>query len=69
VTPANPLMTPSAALAAAVIEGFFHKWFRVLVGMIVALIFRKRLFSAEVDRTIAEMEAERGIKPALQVGD
>src|SRR5690606_3920342 len=45
IAPHNPAMTETAAIAAAVIEGFFHKWFRVFVGMVVALVFRDRLFS------------------------
>jgi glycosyltransferase 2 family protein len=68
VAPGNPAMTSSAAITAAVIEGFFHKWFRVLVGMLVAVLFRKRLFSAEVERTIAEMDASRAAPPAVQFG-
>lgn len=59
VAPGNPAMTASAAMTAAVIEGFFHKWFRVLVGMVVALIFRNRLFSADVEQTIADMDSSR----------
>lgn len=59
IAPGNPALTPSAALTAAVIEGFFHKWFRVLVGMIVAILYRKRLFPAEVEQTLNEMEASR----------
>jgi glycosyltransferase 2 family protein len=68
VAPGNPAMTSSAAITAAVIEGFFHKWFRVLVGMLVAILFRKRLFSAEVERTIAEMDASRAAQPVVQLG-
>jgi len=56
---ATTALTPSAALTAAVIEGFFHKWFRVLVGLVVAVVYRKRLFPAEVEQTLHEMDAAR----------
>lgn len=59
IAPGNPAMTASAALTAAVIEGFFHKWFRVLVGIVVAVVYRKRLFPAEVSQTLDEMENAR----------
>lgn len=58
VAPLNPAMTASVAVAAALMEGFFHKWFRVFFGMMVAVIFRRRLFTPGVEETIAEMEAE-----------
>ncbi len=56
VAPFNPMLTVPAAGTAALIEGFFHKWFRVFVGLGVAVIFRKRLFSAEVEAELVEME-------------
>jgi uncharacterized protein (TIRG00374 family) len=59
VIPLNPVMTLSIAGAAALMQGFFHKWFRVVVGMIVAFVYRKRLFTAELETEIAEMDAER----------
>lgn len=59
VAPQNPALTESAAAAAALIEGFFHKWFRVFVGLAVAVIFRGRLFSGDMDAAIAAMEHER----------
>lgn len=62
IAPGNPALTASAALTAAVIEGFFHKWFRVLVGMIVAIVYRKRLFPAEVEQTLQAMDAERAVR-------
>lgn len=58
VGPQNPLMTPTIAATAALIEGFFHKWFRVFVGLAVAVIFRKRLFSADLEATLIEMEQD-----------
>jgi uncharacterized membrane protein YbhN (UPF0104 family) len=59
VIPLNPVMTLSIAGAAALMQGFFHKWFRVVVGMIVASIYRKRLFTEALETEIAVMEAER----------
>jgi uncharacterized membrane protein YbhN (UPF0104 family) len=59
VAPTNPVLTPAVAATAALVEGFFHKWFRVFVGLAVAVIFRQRLFTEEVDNAIAEMERER----------
>ncbi len=64
VAPTNPVMTLPVATTAALVEGFFHKWFRVFVGLGVGVIFRKRLISPEVETTIAEMEAERAQKRA-----
>ncbi len=64
VAPQNPAVTPAVAATAALIEGFFHKWFRVLVGLAVAVIFRKRLFSPELETTLAEMESEKARKYA-----
>ena len=58
VAPTNPVMTPGVAAAAAVLQGFFYKWFRVLVGLAVATIFRRRLFSSDLEAAIAEMEQE-----------
>lgn len=59
VAPGNPVLTKSIADTAALVEGFFHKWFRVFVGLGVGVIFRRRLFPSEIETTIAEMEAER----------
>lgn len=51
-----PGMTPGIAAAAALMQGFFHKWFRVVVGMGVAFIYRKRLFTSELESELQEME-------------
>ncbi|MDX1991577.1 MAG: lysylphosphatidylglycerol synthase transmembrane domain-containing protein [bacterium] len=59
ITPQHPEITPAVAAAAALIQGFFHKWFRVIVGMAVAVIFRQRLFPPELETALAEAEAER----------
>ncbi|MCB9451951.1 MAG: flippase-like domain-containing protein [Anaerolineaceae bacterium] len=63
VGPANPAIIPVAA-TAALMEGFFHKWFRVFFGMMVGLIFRHRLFTPSVEETLVEMETERTQKRA-----
>jgi glycosyltransferase 2 family protein len=55
----NPAFTLAAAVTAALLQGFFHKWFRVLVGLLVAFIFRKRLFPEALEDAVAEMEAKR----------
>jgi uncharacterized protein (TIRG00374 family) len=62
ITPLNPLVTPTIALTAALIDGFFHKWLRVLVGTLVAIVFRRRLFPAAVDEALAEVEQEHANK-------
>lgn len=59
IAPANPVLTPAVAATAALVEGFFHKWFRVFVGLAVAFVFQRRLFGEEVNTAIAEMEQER----------
>lgn len=64
IAPAHPQITESAAVAAAIIDGFFHKWFRVLVGLIVSLIYRNRLFSPAVAETIREMDAKPAPQPS-----
>ncbi len=56
VAPLHPELTPAVAGAAALMQGFFHKWFRVLAGMGVAFIFRKRLFTSELETEIANLE-------------
>lgn len=55
----NPLMTLSVATAAAILQGFFHKWFRVLVGLSVAIIFRKRLFDENFERELLAYEKDK----------
>lgn len=62
VAPLNPEMTAGAAAAAAVLQGFFHKWLRVLVGLAVVVIFRNRLLPESLEADIAEAEHAR--KPA-----
>lgn len=58
IGPQYPLMNNEAvAAAASLIQGFFHKWFRVLLGIGVALVYRNRLFSAEVETAMAEAKA------------
>jgi uncharacterized membrane protein YbhN (UPF0104 family) len=63
VAPTNPQITESVALTASIVEGFFHKWFRVLVGMLVSIVYRRRLFSPEVAEAIESMAADRSHPP------
>lgn len=58
VAPANPAMTVGVASAAALLQGFFHKWFRVLVGVVVMVVFRNRLFSGDLEGEIASAERD-----------
>ena len=57
VAPQYPEMTIAVATAAAILQGFFHKWFRVLAGLLFTVIFRKRLFSGDVETALVELEA------------
>jgi len=66
ISPQYPEITLSVAAAAVLIEAFFYKWLRVFVGLVVGLIFRRRLFSPAVEETLAEMESQRGKGPAYQ---
>ncbi len=56
VAPTHPEMTLGVAAAAALLEGFFHKWYRVIVGLLVAFIFRERLFTDSVEAELVEAE-------------
>lgn len=59
VAPSQPALIPPVIAAASLLQGFFHKWFRVLVGMLVGFIFFNRLFPAdEVDDILNELENE-----------
>ncbi|NOK85713.1 MAG: hypothetical protein GFH27_549367n28 [Chloroflexi bacterium AL-W] len=59
VAPYHPELTPGIAAAAALLQGFFHKWFRVVVGAGFAVVYRKRLFTSELEAEITEMQTER----------
>jgi glycosyltransferase 2 family protein len=63
VMPGSAGFTLGTAAAAAVLQGFFHKWFRVLLGLAVAVIFRNRLFGDELDRAL-ELEEQAHTKTA-----
>lgn len=69
LSPDHPQITPAIAAAAALIQGFFHKWFRVLLGLGVAVVYRKRLFSEAVEREIEAVEAakEASRTPAVTI--
>lgn len=65
VAPIQPIVTLSLAAAAALIQGFFHKWFRVLVGLAVAFIFHRRLFGEELEAELAAVEQEKKATPKV----
>jgi glycosyltransferase 2 family protein len=65
IAPVQPEMTPAAAAAAALVQGFFHKWFRVVFGLSVAVVYRKRLFTAELDEELDRLEQSK--QPAYGV--
>lgn len=52
----NPMMSFILATTAAIIQGFFHKWFRVLAGLAVAIIFRQRLFDENFEHALLDYE-------------
>lgn len=56
IAPFHPQITATIALTIALIDGFFHKWLRVIVGTLVAIIFRRRLFPSSMDNALAELE-------------
>lgn len=66
VAPAHPEMTLGVAAAVSLLDGFFHKWFRVLVGLAVGVIFRDRLFSGEFEIAAADLEAYQAQRTGLQ---
>lgn len=68
VAPYHPALTLAAAAAAALVEGFFHKWFRVFVGLGVGVIFRGRLFSSVVDAELQALEREHGQRRVVEYG-
>ncbi len=49
-------MPPASAAAAAIVQDFFSKWFRVLVGLGTAFVFHKRLFPQELEAELATLE-------------
>lgn len=59
IAPAHPVITPAVALTAAMIEGFSHKWLRVLFGTVVAVVFRRRLFPPGMESALAEVETAK----------
>lgn len=64
VAPTHPEMTLGVAAAAALIQGFFHKWFRAVVGLGVGFVYRDRLFTSELEAEISQMETERATRGA-----
>jgi glycosyltransferase 2 family protein len=67
VMPFYPAMTTGMIAAVALISGFFHKWFRVLVGMGVALIFRNRLFTPGIETELAHLEEQHTRSQSINV--
>jgi uncharacterized membrane protein YbhN (UPF0104 family) len=59
VAPYHPELTVGVIAAASLMQSFFHKWFRVLLGAGVALIYRKRLFTQDLEDEIIQMETEK----------
>ena len=58
VSPIQPIMGLGMAAAAAFLQGFFHKWFRVLLGLAVAVIFRNRLFNKDLELALRDEEVQ-----------
>lgn len=56
VAPQHPELSPVVAAAAALLQSFFHKWFRVLVGLAVAFIFRNRLLAGNLSGALDELD-------------
>lgn len=65
VAPLQPELTPTVAVAAALLQSFFHKWFRVFLGLGVGIVFRNRLFSEDLENIFAEAEAFEQRKRAI----
>jgi glycosyltransferase 2 family protein len=59
VTPIQPMMTLAMAAAAAFLQGFFHKWFRVLLGLVVAFLYRDRLFNKDLELALRDEEVHQ----------
>jgi glycosyltransferase 2 family protein len=59
VAPLHPIVTPAVATTAALLQGFFHKWFRVLVGLAVGFIFRERIFTDDFEQAILETQDDK----------
>ncbi len=68
VMPGSSGFTLGTAAAAALLQGFFHKWFRVLLGLVVAVIFRNRLLSDDLNTALEAAEKERAEKEHIKPG-
>lgn len=62
VAPLQPALTPPVIAAAAILQGFAHKWFRVLVGLVVILIYRKQLLVPELESELEQLEDSRSVQ-------
>jgi len=69
VAPLQPMVTPAMAAAIALLTGLFLKWFRVLLGLVVGFVFRKRLFSEDLERIFEEVERERETSSKASAGE
>lgn len=55
------------ALAAGLLHGFFNKWFRVFLGMIVGFVYRDRLFVPNLEEelnAVAQPQQPTDVEPA-----
>ncbi len=64
VAPQQPALTAATAGAVALIESFFHKWLRVLVGLLVALQFRRWLFEDPLPAAVSRSPGSPVSMPA-----
>lgn len=62
LAPQEPQMTLAVATAASLLQGFFHKWLRVLLGMVTAFAFQRQIFGADLEQAIAEQAQQ--VRPA-----
>jgi uncharacterized membrane protein YbhN (UPF0104 family) len=69
MAPNHPELTLGMAAAIALLDGFFHKWFRVVVGLVVGVIFRKRLFTSGLQQEIAGAGSYRTTAASFETGD
>jgi len=67
IVPSNPSLATAVA-AVALIQSFFHKWFRVLVGMGVGIYYRNHLFTSELEQELEQIDTKpEGVKTGVSV--
>lgn len=69
VAPTTTILTPAVAGAASLVQGFFHKWFRVVVGLMVMIIFRNDLFTRDFQQALMVFEADELARKDRSTGD